>query len=140
MTSFGARLGVVRKWRDSSKIYYKTLVSYWSKARRLIRPQKDITTSGHCPRADTVLLSLLSLAIFLIAAVFAIVHPTAAVKCFIVSLNVSLASVLGTTFIFDMVTSTSMYSKDPATSTSITKLLQEKTLYGRGTSSTPSLP
>jgi hypothetical protein len=85
-------------------------MSYWLKARGFISLQQDSATFDPFSRADTVLLSLLSLAIFLVAAVFALVFSTAYVKQFIIALNATLAAVLGTTFIFDIITST--YSSD----------------------------
>jgi prepilin signal peptidase PulO-like enzyme (type II secretory pathway) len=65
-----------------------------------------------CPRSDTVLLSLLSLIVFLISAVFALVIPTTMVKQLIFALNGTVASVLGATLAIDLMTS--MYH-DPST-------------------------
>jgi Flp pilus assembly protein TadB len=76
---------------------FKTVASPWSKAKHVL--EKDGQT---CPRSDTVLLSLLSLIIFLVAAVFALVFPTTTIKNFIIALNATLAGVLGLIFAFDL--------------------------------------
>jgi hypothetical protein len=105
MTRSNIQSGVIVNMKAYIAIPWSTVVSSWAKARDFIERQQDSTTIDPCPRADTVLLSLLSLLIFLIAAVFAIIFPTTTVKHFIIALNATLVSILGTTFAFDMVTS-----------------------------------
>jgi hypothetical protein len=79
----------------------------WMRARALIEKGEQT-----CPRSDTVLLSLLSLIVFLMFAVSALVIPTTMVKHFIFALNGTVASVLGATLAIDLMTS--MYH-DPST-------------------------
>jgi hypothetical protein len=57
-----------------------------------------------CPQADTVMLSLLHLLIFLITAIFAITFPTIQVKRVVIAVNTLLASALGMAFIIDVAT------------------------------------
>jgi uncharacterized membrane protein len=76
---------------------WNTVSSPWSRVKKFLK--KDEKT---CPRSATVLLSLISLIIFLVAAVFAVVFPTTTVKNFIIALNSTLTGVLGVAFAFDL--------------------------------------
>jgi hypothetical protein len=89
-----------RTWKivlsQSSKIRVIVCLP-WVRARGIIEQEEPTF-----PRSDTVLLSLLSLVLFLISAVFALVFPTRPVKFFIFALNATLAIVLSATVAFDL--------------------------------------
>jgi hypothetical protein len=58
-----------------------------------------------CPRAETVMISMLLLLAFLIIAVFAIRYPSVKAKRAAIAINAALAGALGVTFIWDVATS-----------------------------------
>jgi hypothetical protein len=78
---------------------WNVALSCWQGARRNFELGEPT-----CPLPDTMMLSLLHLLLFLIAAIFAIKFPTVRVKRIVIAVNTLLASVLGIIFMIDVAT------------------------------------
>jgi hypothetical protein len=103
MVHLGDRMGMAL-WLWSKPL--DTVSWCWLDVRERIQLRGDDgVVIPTCPRVDTVLLSLLVLLMFLIAAVPAVIYPTIGIKYFVVIFNVTLASLLGATFAFDILSS-----------------------------------
>lgn len=75
----------------------------WGRAKDAIEAQGG--GGPTCPRAETVMISLLCLFAFLIVAIFAIKFPTIEVKRIVLVINATLAGVLSMVFVYDLMTS-----------------------------------
>jgi hypothetical protein len=96
---------VSQKLRFSLNCLLKVLALCWTRPREFVDSGRDDNPGKSCPRADTVLLSLFSLLIFLVTAICAILYPTIAVKHFIIAFNAALAGILSAIFTLDMIKS-----------------------------------
>ena len=97
----------------------------WKLAKESIESQSG--GSATFPRAETVMISLLGLLAFLIVAIFAIKYPTIQVKRTVLVVNATLAGLLGTVSVHDVMTRT--FDKAPTHTGYRTNGMQERAVF-----------